>query len=107
MRSPSPVKHEEGSAVQGTREAERLCRAVARYVESQGGKVLVAGGIQIQQWPGQGRFNFIIGVKCTGQLPAFAAKPSGRRCRDSEIAPNTRVPVPRKTARKLKPESEG
>lgn len=49
-----------------------LYRAVAKYVESNGGRVIVAGGIQCQQWPGDGLYQFTIAVKCTGRPPKFA-----------------------------------
>jgi hypothetical protein len=51
----------------------RLYRAVANYVEKNGGVVIVAGGIEIQEWPERGRFNFSVAVKCTGRKPKLAA----------------------------------
>jgi len=47
----------------------QLYRAVIRYIESKGGSVLVIGGAQIQQWPGEREFNYVLGVRCTGRKP--------------------------------------
>lgn len=58
----------------GPAEAVRLYKAVARYVEKRGGAVLVAGGIQIIQWPGTRPGNFTLAVSCTGRVPLFAAE---------------------------------
>jgi hypothetical protein len=49
----------------------RLYRAVADYVAANGGKVIVAGGVQCQQYDG----HFYIAVKCTGTLPPDWVKP--------------------------------
>jgi hypothetical protein len=56
----------------------QLYRAVARYVASKGGSVLVTGGIQILRWPGDGVGNFAVGVKCTGKLDTTAFR-EGRK----------------------------
>jgi hypothetical protein len=56
------------------RHVVRLYKAVANYIERAGGKVLVTGGIQIQQWPGDGKFRFTVAVKCTGRKPNFAER---------------------------------
>jgi hypothetical protein len=53
--------------------ALKMYKSVAAYVEANGGKVLVAGGIQIIQWPGGSEFNFTVGIRCTGRIPKFAA----------------------------------
>jgi hypothetical protein len=50
----------------------RLYRAVANYAKVEGGSVLVAGGVQIQQWPNEPKFNYSVAVKCTGRLPELA-----------------------------------
>jgi len=52
-----------------------LYRAVAKYVASHGGEVIVAGGIQVQEWPGGGPYQFTIAVKCTGHRPDFDKGP--------------------------------
>lgn len=51
---------------------ERLWKAVQNYVEKEGGKLVVIGDVQILKWPGDGQFNFTVGVKCTGRVPDFA-----------------------------------
>ena len=56
------------------RAVDRLYDAVAAYVKLHKGSVLVAGGIQCQQWPGDGLYQFTIAVKCTGQPPEFEVK---------------------------------
>lgn len=48
-----------------------LYKAVCDYVESYGGKVAVCGGIQVQEWPADGPYQFTIAIKCTGRKPAF------------------------------------
>lgn len=55
--------------ITGRRPSDALQRAVVKYIESRGGSVLVVGGIQIQQWPGEPSCNFTIAVKCTGRKP--------------------------------------
>lgn len=47
----------------------QLYRAVRRYIESNGGSILVIGGVQIESWPGEGEFKFVLGVRCMGRKP--------------------------------------
>lgn len=47
----------------------QLYRAVRRYVESKGGNILVIGGIQVEQWPGDRDLKFVVGVRCMGRKP--------------------------------------
>lgn len=47
----------------------QLYRAVRRYVESKGGSILVIGGVQVEQWPGDGEFKFVVGIRCMGRKP--------------------------------------
>lgn len=63
---------------ENTAAIERLYRAVGNYVKSAGGVVIVAGGIQIVQYPGEGTMRFSVAVKCTGRLPKFADPETGR-----------------------------
>lgn len=49
-----------------------LYAAINAYVKSKGGSIVVIGGIQIQQWPDDLKFNYTVAIKCTGQLPKFA-----------------------------------
>lgn len=51
---------------------DRLYRAVEAYVKSAGGGVMVIGGIQIIQWPDDGKYKFTVGIKCCGTIPKFA-----------------------------------
>ena len=57
-----------------------LYKAVAKYVSLQGGRIIVCGGIQVQERPGEGKFNFSIAVKCAGHKPVYkqSAKPEAR-----------------------------
>jgi hypothetical protein len=57
--------------ITGRDPVSQLYRAVLRYVTTNGGSILVIGGIQVQEWPGSGKGNFTIGVKCTGRKPLF------------------------------------
>ena len=54
------------------RHVMRLYLAIANYVEKNGGKVAVVGGIQVQEWEPRSN-KFIIAVKCTGIKPKFGA----------------------------------
>lgn len=56
---------------------DRLYKAVAHYVEKVGGKLVVIGGIQVQQWPNDGEYRFTIGIRCTGTKPKFVDAPDG------------------------------
>lgn len=55
--------------ITGRDPTSQLYRAVIRYIESKGGSVLVIGGVQIQQWPGERELNFVLGVRCMGRKP--------------------------------------
>lgn len=47
----------------------RLHKAVQNFVEKNGGKLLVIGGIEVQTWPDDNLLNFRIAIKCTGNPP--------------------------------------
>ena len=64
--------------ISGRDPVSQLYRAVDRYVKSKGGSIVVIGGIQIQQWPGDASNNFVVAVKCMGRLPKFAEAPNAR-----------------------------
>ena len=49
-----------------------LYKAVRKYIHANGGSVVMATGIQIQEWPGARPHEFIVGVKCVGRRPTFA-----------------------------------
>ena len=53
---------------------ELLCKAVQRFIESKGGKVLVVGGISIQQWPQDNTHVYHVAVKFMGRPPKIAVK---------------------------------
>jgi hypothetical protein len=48
---------------------DRLYDAVIAYVEEKGGKILVIGGIEIQQFPEDLRNNYRIAIRFTGKKP--------------------------------------
>jgi hypothetical protein len=43
-------------------------------VESHKGKIVVIGGVEVQECPGDAQFNFRIAIRCTGRKPKFADK---------------------------------
>jgi hypothetical protein len=51
------------------RPTDRLYNAVQNYVEKRGGKLVVVGGIEIQEWPTDPEFCFRVAVKCLGRKP--------------------------------------
>ena len=51
---------------------DRLYKAVQNYVEKQGGKLLVIGGVTIQEWPTDNAHVFHVAIKCLGRKPDFA-----------------------------------
>lgn len=50
---------------------DRLYKAVQNYVEKGGGKLVVIGGIAVQEWPTDNPMVFHIAVKCCGRKPTF------------------------------------
>lgn len=54
------------------RATDRLYKAVANYLEVNGGSAIVVGGVQIQEWPLDGPHSFTVGIKITGKKPVFA-----------------------------------
>lgn len=61
------------------RAVDRLYRAVANYVTVKGGKLVVIGGIAIQEWPEDRPMIFHVAIKCMGRKPAFVEAESGER----------------------------
>ncbi len=47
----------------------QLYRAVRRYVQERGGKLLVIGGIEIQEWPEDRVGMFRVAVRVMGKKP--------------------------------------
>jgi hypothetical protein len=58
--------------INGRDPVSQLYRAVIRYVESKGGAIAVIGNVEIQEWPGDPKFNFRLAVRCTGRKPVIA-----------------------------------
>lgn len=54
-----------------SRHVDRLYKAVANYVEKNGGKLVVIGGVQMQEWPADNPGVFHVSVKCMGRKPVF------------------------------------
>lgn len=50
---------------------DRLYKAVQNYVEKGGGKLIVIGGIAVQEWPNDNALVFHVAVKCMGRKPKF------------------------------------
>lgn len=51
---------------------DRLYKAVANYIEKGGGKLVVIGGVELQDW-GEGIGKFRLAIRCLGRKPKFAA----------------------------------
>lgn len=54
------------------RDVDRLYKAVANYIEKAGGKAVVIGGVEIQQWPDDRKHIFRIAIKFSGRRPVGA-----------------------------------
>src|SRR5438132_1599153 len=54
--------------------AHNLLAATQHYVISLGGKVVIVGGIEIQNWPEDGPHSFRVGIHCTGRSGPAKAK---------------------------------
>jgi ABC-type sugar transport system substrate-binding protein len=48
---------------------DRLYDAVIDFIESKGGKVLVIGGVETQQFPEDRKLNFRLAIRFTGKKP--------------------------------------
>jgi hypothetical protein len=51
------------------RASRRLCQAAADWAKLWGGSALVTGHIHVIQWPEDRKFNYTIGIRCTGVAP--------------------------------------
>ena len=58
-----------GTVNRGSDVVDDLYAAVIAFVEERGGKAVVLGGISVLQWPTDRKFNFMIGVRVTGERP--------------------------------------
>ena len=52
---------------------DRLYEALSIWLESKGGRLAVAGGIEIQQWD-ISPYKFTVGIKCMGKKPKCEGK---------------------------------
>jgi hypothetical protein len=63
----APIKKKD--ALAGDVPDLELYRAVRHYVESLGGSIVVIGGIEVQQWPGDPEHTYRLAVKFMGRKP--------------------------------------
>lgn len=54
------------------RASMRLLKAAANWAKINGGSVVVGGNIHIIKWPQDLKFNYTIGIRCTGRAPTPA-----------------------------------
>ena len=55
-------------------DTNKLYKAIQEYVEDRGGKVVVIGGVEIQQWPDDKEYRFYVAVKVTGRKPKLISE---------------------------------
>jgi hypothetical protein len=67
----SPSSERPGDPLAGDSPELELYRAVRRYVQSGGGSIVVIGGIEVQQWPGDNSGVYRVAVKFMGRKPEF------------------------------------
>lgn len=48
-----------------------LYAAVQHYVRANHGSILVIGGVEVQEWPGDAIGKYRIAIRCLGQKPIF------------------------------------
>ena len=60
-------------ALAGRDPTMQLYRSIRLYVESNGGSLVVIGGIEVQQWPGEPEHAYKVAVKVMGRKPEFTA----------------------------------
>lgn len=53
---------------------DRLYKAVVDFIDAKKGKVVVIGGVEIQQFPDDSEFTFRLAVRITGKKPQVAMK---------------------------------
>lgn len=58
---------------------EQLLQSAVKYIESKGGKAVVIGGVEVQQWLGDNKFNYRLAIKFSGRAPKKAARRGGKR----------------------------
>ena len=64
--------------ITGRDPTSQLYRAILRYVKSKGGSIMVIGGVQIEQWPGDGELKYVVGVRCMGRKPVVEKSAPGK-----------------------------
>lgn len=72
-------KKPKAKKIVGRDATSQLYRAVIRYVESKGGKLLVIGGVQVQEWPEDAAYKFRLAVGCLGRKPVLDVKRAGAK----------------------------
>ncbi len=50
------------------RAADRLLKAVAHWIETHGGKAIIVGGIEVQDFH-EGKYKFKVAARCVGRAP--------------------------------------
>jgi len=55
-----------------SKDVDSLYKAVEHYVKQHGGNLIVIGGIEIQEWPGDVTGKFKVAISCLGKKPVFA-----------------------------------
>ncbi len=56
-----------------SKDVDRLYKAIEHYVNQHGGNLIVIGGIEIQEWPGDVTGKFKVAINCLGKKPTFCA----------------------------------
>jgi len=51
---------------------QNLYDAVDKYIKSRGGHLVYIGGVQIMDDPRGLKYNWTLGIKCTGRRPEYA-----------------------------------
>lgn len=74
MKKPKKKSKPKLRKLTGRDPTSQLYRAVVRFVESKKGSIMVIGGVQIGQWPGDGEYKFVVGVRCMGRKPPPASE---------------------------------
>ncbi len=73
--SPKRDPRRKLGALTDTGVIDGLYKAVQAYVEHHGGKIVVIGGVECQEWPADPQYTFRIAVRCTGKPPAYLNPP--------------------------------
>lgn len=71
MKRPSRKPRKVRDVLEGRDPTMQLYRAVRRYVQSKGGSLLMIGGIEVQEWPGDGKAMYRVAVRLLGRKPVL------------------------------------